>query len=146
MKILIVKRGEYAQLIETEDINASIASAIGGVRVDINPFEQKKDVCLVMGAKHQMLALAFNRIIETPEERLPVYGPFVVCQKQNGKYIGLTDEQAQEFNEKYHFPQKSFYDSILDINFYTDYDPTEKQKAAKEKGQREDREHGNKER
>lgn len=137
MKILMVEPGKYARIEESDDINAAISRTIGGASINRTPFEQDKDICLVMGAVQKKHAHAINRIIETPDERFPVFGSFVVCRKQNGNYVGLTDEQSQKYNEQFHLPQKTFYDSLLDINFFTDYDPAEEQKAAKGYGKKE---------
>ncbi len=126
MKIVIANPNQYAKVIETEDVEKAIAKAIGGGVFDRAPFPMDRDVSIVMGAMHQQLKLAPNRLIDTTEKPFPVFGPFVLCQKEDGKYVGLTDEQAEKFEKKYHLPEECMVNPVLKIIMWEPYDPAER--------------------
>lgn len=133
MKIVIANPNQYAKVIETEDVEKAIAKAIGSGVFDRAPFPKDKDVSIVMGAMHQQLKLAPNRLIDTTEEPFPVFGPFVLCQKEDGKYVGLTDEQAEKFEKKYHLPEECMVNPVLKIIMWEPYDPAERPQQPEKK-------------
>ena len=133
MKIVIVSPNLYAKVIETEDVEKAIAKAIGGDVFDRAPFLKDKDVSIVMGAMHQQLKLVPNRLIDTTEEPFPVFGPFVLCQKENGKYVGLTDEQAEKYEKEYHLPEECVVNPVLKIIRWEPYDPAERPQQPEKK-------------
>lgn len=133
MKIVIVYPNLYAEVIETEDVEKAIAKAIGGDVFDRAPFLKDKDVSIVMGTMHQQLKLVPNRLIDTTEEPFPIFGPFVLCQKENGKYVGLTDEQAEKFEKEYHLPEECMVNPVLKIIRWEPYDPAERPQQPEKK-------------
>lgn len=133
MKIVIVYPNLYAKVIETKDVEKAIAKAIGGDVFDRAPFLKDKDVSIVMGAMHQQLKLVPNRLIDTTEEPFPVFGPFVLCQKENGKYVGLTDEQAEKYEKEYHLPEECMVNPVLKIIRWEPYDPAERPQQPEKK-------------
>lgn len=133
MKIVIVYPNLYAKVIETKDVEKAIAKAIGGDVFDHAPFLKDKDVSIVMGAMHQQLKLVPNRLIDTTEEPFPVFGPFVLCQKENGKYVGLTDEQAEKYEKEYHLPEECMVNPVLKIIRWEPYDPAERPQQPEKK-------------
>lgn len=133
MKIVIVYPNLCAKVIETKDVEKAIAKAIGGDVFDRAPFLKDKDVSIVMGAMHQQLKLVPNRLIDTTEEPFPVFGPFVLCQKENGKYVGLTDEQAEKYEKEYHLPEECMVNPVLKIIRWEPYDPAERPQQPEKK-------------
>lgn len=133
MKIVIVYPNLYAKVIETKDVEKAIAKAIGGDVFDRAPFLKDKDVSIVVGAMHQQLKLVPNRLIDTTEEPFPVFGPFVLCQKENGKYVGLTDEQAEKYEKEYHLPKECMVNPVLKIIRWEPYDPAERPQQPEKK-------------
>lgn len=125
MKIVVAAPNQYAKTLETEDVEKAIAKVIGGGTFDLAPFPKDKDVSIVMGTMHQQMKLAPNRLIDNVEEPFPVFGPLVLCQKQDGKYTGLTDEQAEKFEKRYHQPEQCYANPILKIMVWEPYDPTD---------------------
>lgn len=134
MKIVVANPDQYAKIMETEDVGKAIAKIIGNGIFDITLHSKEQDVCVVVGAMHQQLKLAPNRLIDTMEEPFPVFGPLVLCQKQDGKYTGLTDEQAEKLKKEFHLPEECYANPVLKILIWEPYDPAERPQQSEKKG------------
>ena len=133
MKIVVANPNQYAKIVETEDVEIAIAKTIGSGIFDRVLHSKDQDVCVVMGAMHQQLKLAPNRLIDTIEEPFPVFGPLVFCQKQDGKYTGLVDEQAEKLKKEYHLPEECHANPVLKILIWKPYDPAERTQQSEKK-------------
>ena len=125
MKIVFANPGECSRIIETCALERIIDQTVK-IKTDRSPFSDDENICVVMDKEALTFMIHPNRLIDTAEEPFPVFGPCIFCQKQDGKYTGLTDEQIQKVEKKYHLPEQCFINHEQRIMLWASYNPEEK--------------------
>ena len=102
---LLVKPEQYPEVVEIDDELASLQKAVGGMIEVTYPF--KEEVGIIVNEEGKLQGLPMNRSIEDDDGNIrDIYvGDFLVVGLTEESFCSLTDEQIQQFEEKFHQPQ-----------------------------------------
>ena len=101
MQVLIVRPGEYAKRATIDGTLESMQHLVGGMIEVVYPWEER--AVIVCNDEALLLNMKPNRFVAEIQE--PIFGSFFVCGLGDGDLVGLTDEQLERFEKKFHYPQ-----------------------------------------
>ena len=101
MQVLIVRPGEYAKRATIDGTLESMQHLVGGMIEVVYPWEER--AVIVCNDEALLLNMKPNRFVAEIQE--PIFGFFFVCGLGDGDLVGLTDEQLERFEKKFHYPQ-----------------------------------------
>ena len=101
MQVLIVRPGEYAKRATIDGTLESMQHLVGGMIEVVYPWEER--AVIVCNDEALLLDMKPNRFVAEIQE--PIFGSFFVCGLGDGDLVGLTDEQLERFEKKFHYPQ-----------------------------------------
>ena len=101
MQVLIVRPGEYAKRATIDGTLESMQHLVGGMIEVVYPWEER--AAIVCNDEALLLNMKPNRFVAEIQE--PIFGSFFVCGLGDGDLVGLTDEQLERFEKKFHYPQ-----------------------------------------
>ena len=101
MQVLIVRPGEYAERVKIDGSLKSMQDIVGGLIEVVYLWEER--AVIVCNDEALLLNMKPNRFVAEIQE--PIFGSFFVCGLGDGDLVGLTDEQLERFEKKFHYPQ-----------------------------------------
>ncbi len=117
MQVLIVRPDKYAKRITIDGSLESMQQLVGGMIEVVYPWEER--AAIVCNEEALLLDMKPNRFV--PEIQEPIFGSFFVCGLGEEDLIGLTDEQLERFDKKFHYPQ--LFTMAENCCIVTDYRP-----------------------
>lgn len=108
MKIVLLEPDKKAKITEIGSNLRHMQYVVGG---SIEKAHQLDDgVCLICNEEGKINGMDFNRAVYDDKHKVidVIQGPCFICGFTNEDFIGLTDEQANRYAEKFKFPEK-FY-------------------------------------
>ena len=117
MQVLIVRPDKYAKRITIDGSLESMQQLVGGMIEVVYPWEER--AAIVCNEEALLLDMKPNRFV--PEIHEPIFGSFFVCGLGEEDLIGLTDEQLERFDKKFHYPQ--LFTMAENCCIVTDYRP-----------------------
>jgi len=110
MKVLLVKPGEEAKMVEIDDSLSSMQQAVGGMIEEYMPFED--DVAIVCNEEGKLMGLPPSRAIYGEDGCLMdvMSGTFFVCYApvESEKFLSLPPDMEKKYNEMFKSPEEFF--------------------------------------
>lgn len=100
MKILICEPHKRPYVKEIEHTLENLQQVVGGYIQALYPFEE--EVAIVANEEGLLIGLEPNRIVENYGI---IFGTFFVCGLSEDDFIGLTDEQIEQYGQLYKSPE-----------------------------------------
>lgn len=117
MQVLIVRPGEYAKRATIDGSLESMQDIVDGMIEVVYPWEER--AAIVCNEEALLLDMKPNRFVAEIQE--PIFGSFFVCGLGEEDLVGLTDEQLERFDKKFHYPQ--LFTMAENCCIVTDYRP-----------------------
>ena len=105
-RVVLVEPMKAARITELELSLENMQKTVGGLIQAVYPWEDT--AVLVCNDEGKLLGLPLNRALEDSEGNIYdiVAGTFFICGIDgDGNFVGLTDEQAALYSEKFRWPQ-----------------------------------------
>jgi hypothetical protein len=110
MKVLLVKPGEEAKMIEIDDSLSSMQQAVGGMIEEYMPFDD--DVAIVCNEEGKLMGLPPSRAIYGDDGDLMdvMSGTFFVCYApiESEKFLSLPPDMEKKYTEMFKSPEEFF--------------------------------------
>ncbi len=110
MKVLLVRPGEKAEMVEMNDSLESMQNAVGGMIEEYMPFED--DVAIVCNEEGKLMGLPPNRAIYGEDGCLldVMSGTFFICYApiESEKFLSLPPDMEKKYTEMFKSPEEFF--------------------------------------
>jgi len=110
MKVLLVRPGEKAKMIEMDDSLASMQKTVGGMIEEYMPFED--EVAIVCNEEGKLMGLPPSRAIYGEDGCLLdiMSGTFFVCYApiESEKFLSLSTDLEKKYTEMFKSPEEFF--------------------------------------
>lgn len=120
MKVLLLKPGYNAEIVDISDGLESMQKIVGGW-IESLYFSEKDEVALICNEEGKINGLIPNRAIEDDNGNLVdiVFGTCFICGIGEENFISLSDDLCRKYFEKYKYPQE--FNVLEDVIYVTSY-------------------------